>query len=1364
MKEWLLETHGTRFELVRHFLPGFFDSDLVATRGEWSRVAAGVAGMLASSWMLLFALLFFKYKKLSDLGLGERMATESANDVLSLTAMAMCIAGVMVAVLWQSIYPTLRDCLAMAAWPIGPYDIFLAKFTALTLAFLIFAALLLFPAAVVTAAMTAAPFFATLFTFCSASAVVFFGAIAVQGLLLNFFPARWFERAATWMQAAIAAVSLGGFWMAASKGHIALAGTPFGIREAGIAIGGALFSYSISFHRYRRLLQESPLVKSPGRAEWPTRILDALVPNPREQAIHGFLWKTVQRSRIHRLAVLIYAALALAWMGNNVLGSASASKPQQILFTAYPLSLLILSVAGMRHLFRLPTELRANWIFQITEREGRADWMRAVERFVFAVGIVPLVVIGAALVYIEAGPFTAIAWTVIALFVGAIAFEILFRGWQKLPFTCSYLPGKRPLLITGSLFLALSPALILLALVVYASATNPASFVIVFAIGAGVWHRMRTVRMRTWGTGPLRFEESAEAEVETFDLAGEGTLVAQEQFQREWSRFLRDGNDSPLLRPLDEGETRLSRIGEWLRAVPQDIRHAIRVLRKSPGFVTAVVLTLGLGLGLNGAFFTVFNAFLLRPLAVRDPGSLFSITFESRNKTELTLQLSEFETLAANPQGFTELAANTLEGSGLEGQSARIALVSDNLFSMLGVPAYLGRVLQPGDDSELMVLSHRTWQNRFGGDPTIVGRKLLLNGVRFEVIGIAAPEFAGVAVGTATMGPVKFARFGVGAPDCWLLAKVWNRIPGIRTMGVLGIVGRLRPETNETRAKAMIGAHVRRMTADKPIHERIMWAQLESMDVAVTWTTLSYSFPLLVAFALTMLIPCANAANILLARATIRQRELGTRLSLGASRGRVVRQMLTEGFVLAVFAGGVGLAVAHVALDAFRHWLFSTAPPTMLRRVRIPDFTLDPYVWVYMALLAGATTVLFALAPAAQSTRISVATALRGEFGGWRVSVLRDSLIVIQVALCTMLLAASGLLLTGTRRITNIERGYDTTGVYGVGNESEADARALEPILRGESWTDTVAVLGRPFNEANTMELSIEGAANGMKAYYLNGSGELFRLVRLPLRQGRTFTREEGENQSAVTVVSEATARALWPGQDPIGRTVKLGTSEAGKWRPKFGSAMVVGVCQDIVVKVRDGGPRPTIYFPDRLRPGTVIAARAKGTPEQSRAQMAAAMARAPGAQHGAWLVELHETIDWETYPQQAVAWLATILGAVAILLTISGIYGVMQYLVSQRLKEIGIRMALGATAGHILRFVLSYSGRLAGIGTVFGLFLAVGVLQYLGSKMELLVDLFDAGAYAMSFALAALAGLIAVLKPVRRACKVDPHSVLRAD
>jgi predicted lysophospholipase L1 biosynthesis ABC-type transport system permease subunit len=297
------------------------------------------------------------------------------------------------------------------------------------------------------------------------------------------------------------------------------------------------------------------------------------------------------------------------------------------------------------------------------------------------------------------------------------------------------------------------------------------------------------------------------------------------------------------------------------------------------------------------------------------------------------------------------------------------------------------------------------------------------------------------------------------------------------------------------------------------------------------------------------------------------------------------------------------------------------------------------------------------------------------------------------------------------------------------------------------------------------MQVGKPAQAGWHPAYYHRGSGEFFRLVRLPILRGRTFTREEGDNQAPVAIVSEIAAKLLWPGEDPIGKTLAIDPGEQRNvWLPQFREARVIGISRDIISKLKDGGPRPVIHFPDTLRAGTVVVVRGKGEPEQTRRNLEDALARSPGAVQGARVVQLQETIDWETYPQQAASWLSTLLGVVALLLTVTGIYGVMSYLVAQRTKEIGIRMALGATQGQLARFILSYSARLTGAGLVGGTVLALGLLQYTASKVDLMINFYDIPAYSLSLAVVAIAALLAALGPTKRACTVDPLDALRAD
>ncbi len=1371
IRDWLAETHGTRFELLRHFLPRFFDSNLVASSNDWTRVGTGALAMLASSWIILFATLLFKYKKLAEMNLTDRFPQEVAADLTSLTCAVVCLAILLVASLWQSVYPALRDCLALAARPVSFADIFVAKFSAVAIVFSVFVLLLAVPTAVVYASVTGANVASSFLNMVAACSAAFFAPIALQGALLNLLPARVFDRVMIWIQALLAAVSIGGFPLAVGKGHAIVGDLHFSMSD--LLLGAfvppvvATLIYLVSFHRYRRLFFEAALIRAPQRRDFLSWFLDLFVPDPREQAAFAFIWKTIERSRIHRLAVLVYAGLAAAWIGKSAIDLASTSAPEgdlnRMLVRAGPLTLILFTLLGLRHLFSLPADLSANWIFRVAERAGRRAWLNAVERFVLVCGIAPVVLAGAIFSAWSDGPFVAVAWAAIAFFLAAFGFEYLFRDWRKLPFTCSYLPGKRPLIITCALFVGLTPLLAPVAFVFYRGATNPASFLVILGVELAVWSYLRRSRMARWGLVPLRYEEQVEAEIDTFDLSGDGTVLAQEHFQREWDHYLRGDPDVPVIRELEAGETRTGRLWEWLTAIPQDLRYAARMLTRNLSFTLTAVLTLGLGLGLNAAFFTIFNAFLLKPLAVRDPGSLVSVDFETRYRTPIYLGWRDYESLAANTQALSETAASTLEGTGLDGQSAKAALVSGNFFSMLGAGVALGRPFQSGEQDAVLVLSYRAWKNRFGSDENILGRRLLVNGFPIKVIAVAAPEFAGVAVGTVAIGPVGFARFGLGAADFWMPIDVWNRLPGFTQVPVRGVIGRLRSGTSSQQAETILTASARQITADRVDYDRIARASLDSLDIAITWTALTYSVPLLLAFGLTMLIPCANAANLMLARSMARQRELGVRLSLGAGRGRLVRQLLTESLILAILAAAAGLALAHVTLGLFTQLIYTTAPPSILFKFRLPDFSIDAHVFFYMLIVAGPTTVLFALAPALQATRI--AFALRGEFGAFRASRLRDALVVGQVSACVMLLMAAGILLRGSRRITTIDRGYEARGIYGIANQSPEDARPLLSALNRETWIDTLAFLGGPLNEMDSIDVGDPARPGWRKVYYNHASGEFFRLARIPLLRGRTFTREEGENHAPVVVVGALVAKQLWPGEDPIGKTISIQTGQPGGSSPlSVREAIVIGVSRDIVSRARDGGPRPVVHFPDMLRRGTVVAVRGRGAPEQTRRSLEAVLARAPGAEHGARVVALHETIDWETYPQQAASWLSSLLGLVALLLAISGMYGVMSYLVSQRTKEIGIRMAVGATKGQVARFFLNYSARLAGAGLLFGALLALGVLQYTASKIDLVIDFYDIPAYLLSLAIVAVSALCATLGPTRRACGIDPQGALRSD
>ncbi len=1368
-RDWLAETHGTRFELMRHFLPRFFDSDLVASPGDWIRVAIGGIAMLASSWMLLAAVLLFKYNQLA--AYPPLWPAEARADLATISAMCVCVTVLMAALLWQSLYPSLRDYLSLAAMPVSSADLFAAKFCAVGLAFAGLAALLTLPSAIVYSAIAGAPLIHSFLTMAAACTVAFFGLVSVQGIFLCLLPARWFERCMIWMQALLVAASLGGFSFAAWKGPELAGAATLPARGLLLAIVLPPFvtalTYLAGFHRYRRLLLEAPQVQAGRRFDLLSWSLDLCLGDPREQAAFGFIWTTIQRNRVHRLAVLVCLALTAAWMSKSAVDllsrQATQSELDTVMSTLWPLGLILFAMLGMRYLFSLPAHLPSNWVFRVAEREGRRAWLDAVEKFVLVCSGVP-VILGALMTARTDGPIVAVAWACIAFGLAGVSFEGLFRDWRKMPFTCSYLPAKRSPILNAILFFGLMPLLLPVAWTVHACASNPASFLIAVSLEAALWSHLRRSRQKDWGHVTLRYEEEPEPEVDPLQLGDDGRSFAQEQFHREWSVYLRGEPDPPIVRPLEDGETYAGRALEWIKAFPQDLQFAGRMLIRNAGFALTLVLTLGLGLGLNAAFFSVFNAFLLEPLAVRDPASLVSVEFATRYHTPIHLSWEGYRQFATNVRTMS-VAASTVDGVGLEGKAAKAGIVGANYFSLLGVGTALGRPFEHDERESVMVLSHRTWQSRFGGDPRILGRRLQVNGIPFAVIGVARPEFAGVAVGTIAIAPPELARYGVGAADFWMPMEVWNRLPNVDKVGVLGIIGRLNSGVGAEGAMAEITGVARRLTQNGPDYSRIHTASLETLDIPITWTALRYSLPLLMAFALSMLIPCANAANMMLARAMVRQRELGVRLALGAGRGRVVRQLLTESLPLALLAAGVGLVLARLALHLLTQLIHATAPPTLLFKMRIPDFPIGVHVFVYMLIVSGLTTVVFALAPAAQATRSAVSFALRGEFKGFRASHLRDGLVVGQVACCVMLVAIAGVLLRGTGRARGVDRGYDVEGVYAVANQSPEDAHALARMLEGEPWIESMAYFGRPLNEMDTLQVNSVSRPAWSGVYYHYSSTDFFRMARIPILRGRTFTRGESESVAPVAVVSQRAAAQLWPGEDPIGKSFSIQEGQPESYRlPRFRQATVIGVSRDIVSKVRDGGPRPSIHFPAGAQRGTLIAVRGRGAPDDTRRRLETALAHAPGALHGARVVGAQEPLDWETYPQRAASWLSTLLGGVALLLTMTGMYGVLAYLVSQRTREIGIRLALGATAGQVAHFILAYSTRLAAAGIVFGWVLAFGALRYAASLVNLAIDQYDLPAYLLSVGAVAAVALVAAMGPTWRACEVEPHVALRKE
>ncbi len=555
---WWAETHGTRFELLRHFLAGFFDSELFAQPGEWVRPVAGIAGLAASASIFLAYVTSSKYTALivhagrHGLDLNALCRRERVSDQVTLVLLLVCFTVLLAALLWWSLYPTRQDYLALAALPIRSSEIFTAKFAGLLIVFCAFVLLLAGPAALVFCAASAGPWtpsgslwasIVTCFSAMSAGSVLaFFALVGIQGVLLNILPVRIFERVSVAVQSILVAAAAGCVPIVLNARFTIGAEVllrPGALLAGGAAVVFAVGAYLISYHRHRRILIEaaSPKRSAAASRHW-------WIKDPREQAAFSFIASAIGRNRTHRLTYLLYAGLGVVYViiGSTQLFIRQNQQGSDLLSDAVAgsLTLAVFSLLGLRHVFALPVELTANWIFRLTEREGRQAWARAVDRFALGCGVAPILLAGSALAASSHGPLEAAAWFVLSSCFSGVVFEGLFRDWRKMPFTCTYRPGKRPLVLVLALYIVLLPLLVTFSRILVWASQNRTAFAVVLGLELALWWLIRRDRRRHWGVLPMQYEERAEIGIDLFDLNGEGTTLAQEEFQREWRRHAID--------------------------------------------------------------------------------------------------------------------------------------------------------------------------------------------------------------------------------------------------------------------------------------------------------------------------------------------------------------------------------------------------------------------------------------------------------------------------------------------------------------------------------------------------------------------------------------------------------------------------------------------------------------------------------------------------------------------------------------------------------------------------------------------------------------------------------------------------------
>jgi predicted permease len=819
----------------------------------------------------------------------------------------------------------------------------------------------------------------------------------------------------------------------------------------------------------------------------------------------------------------------------------------------------------------------------------------------------------------------------------------------------------------------------------------------------------------------------------------------------------------------------------------RDVRYAWRTLRRTPVVAATIVVTVGVGLGLVAAAYTILNAVVFRVDEVRHPHELYAVErVRSAIAEPATFTRADREALLRETGVFVDAFASTSDVPAyIEGVRREGRLVTGNFFRLLGVSAGLGRVFAPGDDEPgslpVLVLSHRAWEQHFASDPGVLGRTYRVNGTPFQIVGVAPEQFRGL----------EFI-----APDFWApLAQSLAFAQPAPSEGVtdgdsgLSIVGRLAPGVSAAQAQVQLAAWDAQRRAERGEQDpaaATLVLEPRSGTVPRPAEALVAFMPLFFAFGLILMIGCANVANLLLARLVARQREIGIRLSIGATRRRVVWQLLTESLLLALVSAAFAFAVSRAVLHGIVYFVVSSFPPD-IGNLRLEVPSADWRVVLFLVAGAFVATLLFALVPALRATRVELVRAVHGTAaGGARPGRARNALVALQVTGSALLLICAAIFLRGAWSAAAADPGVRTAGVLSVAVLDEQRRAAILDTLAADSSVAAVAAAWPGFmGGIGGAPAYGEGASGRSVVRYSFASPELFGVLGIELVRGRGFAAAERNPNEAVAVVSETVARELWPGADALGQTLRVEPDSALVQGPDGGdaaaptaddpllrprTAVVIGVARDVagfsIGGMRVGGAG--VYLPiDAAAPGTALTLQVRGDADAARRTVVDRFAALDPNMAEVSTLEAMALAD--TYILGTSFWLTLALGALALLMTLSGLFSVLSYLVEQRTREIGVRMALGASGGSIGALVLKQCAWPVGIGLAVGCTLTAGVSAALlatpaAEQIGAIVSLFDPVAYGASLVCIVTACAGAALVPALRAGSVNPLVALRQD
>jgi putative ABC transport system permease protein len=825
-----------------------------------------------------------------------------------------------------------------------------------------------------------------------------------------------------------------------------------------------------------------------------------------------------------------------------------------------------------------------------------------------------------------------------------------------------------------------------------------------------------------------------------------------------------------------------------METVWQDLRFAARTLRAKPAFTAIVVLTLALGIGANTAIFSFVNAILLRPFPYREPDRLVILRNQDpkrgadlvspsiRDYLDYRERQRSFESLAC----FVTLAYNLPGDGSASAMPLNVNFASSEFFKTMGVAPHIGRFFthveeQPGDDLYSVVISHKLWQERFGADRNILGRKILLDTTPYTVVGVAGPGF----------------RFGYrhnANADAWAPLESWlerfkqaMRSSKREARDGYQVIARLREDTTMEKAQAELTAIAAQLARDFPASNKDVQAFATPLRETEVGNLRPYIMLLLGAVGFVLLIACANVANLTLVRATAREREMAVRAALGANRARLIRQLMTESLLLAVIGGALGIGLAYGGVRLMKNAIPIETPVWM-------TFDLDWRVLLFALGVSLLTGLLFGLAPAIQRTQLNLTEALKEGGRGGDSSAhsrrTRNALVVAEIALALILLTGAALMMRSFLKLTDVASGIDPRNLLSLYISPPGDKYSETPpypayadlynriLPRLRELPGVEAAGGShmvPYGGAGNMRagwsFTLEGQTPEQQKFNPLAlapriSHDYFTVAGIPLLQGRSFFESENLNTPRVCVVSQEMAKRFWPDEAPLGKRLKLAPAEsAAEW------LTVIGVAGDVRYQGLDRGMGPAIYLPynQAAAGGMNLLVRTKGDPTQ--------------------LIEAARQTVWSVDPQLAIysartmetilansTWQRRLWGvsfavfaALALALAAVGVYGVMSYLADQRTREIGIRMALGAQPDAVLRLVIGQGLKLVVIGVAIGLIGSLAMTRMMASLL-FGVSATDPMIFTGVASLLIIVAVLACWIPARRAAKVDPMIALRTE